>query len=157
MQDPAKKAKKIADSKDWKACNKIRIAEYNSQYQVQNADVLKAKRVEKRQGRTEEDKAAKSQYQKQWVASNPDYHSIKQQQRREAKPWEARLRDSVRYALGRQQIVKSKRTEELLGCTIEEAKAHLASMFTDGMSWDNHGESHIDHIRPCASFDLKRS
>ena len=26
--------------------------------------------------------------------------------------------------------------------------------FVDGMSWDNYGEWEIDHIRPCASFDL---
>jgi hypothetical protein len=27
-------------------------------------------------------------------------------------------------------------------------------MFTEGMSWDNYGEWHIDHILPCSSFDL---
>lgn len=47
-------------------------------------------------------------------------------------------------------------TFKLLGCTIEEFKIHLENQFTEGMTWDNHGFYgwHIDHIRPCASFDL---
>lgn len=36
--------------------------------------------------------------------------------------------------------------------TWEELKAHLESQFQPGMSWGNHGEWHIDHIRPRASF-----
>ena len=28
----------------------------------------------------------------------------------------------------------------------------MASKFLEGMSWDNHGEWHIDHIRPISSF-----
>ena len=45
---------------------------------------------------------------------------------------------------------------ELLGCDIDFLKKHLESMFKDGMTWDNHGCDgwHIDHIIPCASFDL---
>ena len=31
---------------------------------------------------------------------------------------------------------------------------YLDAKFTDGMSWENHGEWHIDHILPCASFNL---
>lgn len=51
---------------------------------------------------------------------------------------------------------KSARTQELLGCSIEALKAHLEGQFLPGMSWDNwaHKGWHIDHIRPCASFDL---
>ena len=35
----------------------------------------------------------------------------------------------------------------------EELKSHLESQFQPGMTWDNHGEWHIDHIRPRASFN----
>ena len=44
----------------------------------------------------------------------------------------------------------------LLGCSAEQLRTHLEEKFTDGMSWDNYGYRgwHIDHIRPCASFDL---
>jgi hypothetical protein len=39
---------------------------------------------------------------------------------------------------------------------VEQLRQHLEAQFTDGMSWDNYGRDgwHIDHIRPCASFDL---
>jgi hypothetical protein len=43
---------------------------------------------------------------------------------------------------------------ELLGCTVEEARAHIERQLLPGMTWENHGEWHIDHVRPIASFDL---
>nr|DAP16135.1 MAG TPA: restriction endonuclease [Bacteriophage sp.] len=51
---------------------------------------------------------------------------------------------------------KSGHTLELLGCTIEELKQHLELQFEPGMSWDNYGEWHIDHIIPCSYFDLTK-
>jgi len=51
---------------------------------------------------------------------------------------------------------KSKRTEEILGCSIDFLKSHLEKQFQEEMNWSNYGLYgwHIDHIRPCASFDL---
>ena len=51
---------------------------------------------------------------------------------------------------------KSASTIELIGCTPAELKKHLEKQFRDGMSWDNYGEWHIDHIIPCASFDFTK-
>ena len=42
----------------------------------------------------------------------------------------------------------------LLGCTIDELKVHLEKQFVKGMNWKNYGKWHIDHIKPCCSFDL---
>ena len=36
----------------------------------------------------------------------------------------------------------------------EAMRPWLEAQFLPGMTWDNHGEWHIDHIRPCASFDF---
>lgn len=45
---------------------------------------------------------------------------------------------------------------ELLGCSIKELMDHLQSKFYADMSWENYGTYwHIDHIRPCASFNLQ--
>jgi len=41
-----------------------------------------------------------------------------------------------------------------LDYSMEDLKAHLASQFTTGMTWDNYGEWHIDHVRPVSSFDF---
>jgi hypothetical protein len=43
-----------------------------------------------------------------------------------------------------------------MGADIETVKKHLESLFKKGMSWENHGNEgwHIDHIIPCAAFDL---
>lgn len=60
------------------------------------------------------------------------------------------LRCRIRKAIGR----KSDSTIALLGISFDELKIYLENMFEPGMSWDNYGEWHIDHIKPCASFDL---
>ena len=41
-----------------------------------------------------------------------------------------------------------------IGCTDIFFKCYIESLFKKGMSWDNHGEWHIDHITPCSNFDL---
>jgi hypothetical protein len=46
---------------------------------------------------------------------------------------------------------KPTKTEIMLGCTYVELRNHLESMFKDGMSWDNKGKWHIDHIIPLSS------
>ena len=48
------------------------------------------------------------------------------------------------------------RTIELVNCTIEFLKKYLENKFVNGMTWNNYGKWHIDHIRPCASFDLSK-
>lgn len=41
-----------------------------------------------------------------------------------------------------------------LGCSIAELKIYLESNFQPGMTWNNYGQWHVDHIRPLSSFDL---
>jgi hypothetical protein len=51
---------------------------------------------------------------------------------------------------------KKTKSFDLLGCSISELKLYIESKFENGMTWENHGVFgwHIDHIIPCASFDL---
>lgn len=52
-------------------------------------------------------------------------------------------------------IKKSAPTLELLGCSLPFLKQWLESRFKGRMSWANYGPYwHIDHIIPCAEFEL---
>jgi 5-methylcytosine-specific restriction endonuclease McrA len=47
-----------------------------------------------------------------------------------------------------------RRWEDLVGYTCEDLMNHLGSQFKDGMSWDNKGQWHIDHIIPRSHFNF---
>lgn len=64
------------------------------------------------------------------------------------------LRRRIRIAIKRSS--KLTNTVELLGCTIKELKKHLELNFINGMTWENQGKWHIDHIKPCSFFDLSK-
>lgn len=52
----------------------------------------------------------------------------------------------------------STRKEKILGCSPQELKQYLESLWLPGMTWENYGfgadKWNIDHIEPCCSFDL---
>lgn len=64
------------------------------------------------------------------------------------------LRARIRVVLKKNKKIDT--TIHLIGCSVGELRKHLESQFQGGMLWENYGRYgwHIDHIRPCASFDL---
>jgi hypothetical protein len=60
----------------------------------------------------------------------------------------------VRFRNGLKGNPKSAKTEALIGCSFEFLKDYLESKFSSGMSWENYGEWHIDHIKPISKFNL---
>lgn len=58
------------------------------------------------------------------------------------------LGNSIRNSFRRGGFTKSSRSYDILGEEWEVIKVHFESRFTPGMSWDNYGEWHIDHILP---------
>jgi hypothetical protein len=67
------------------------------------------------------------------------------------------LRTRNRHAM--QGRIKSKKTLDLLGCSIEFFRNYLENKFTEGMSWENYGKGgwEVDHIKQCIKFDLTKS
>lgn len=49
---------------------------------------------------------------------------------------------------------KSQSWSKLVDYTLDELKNHLESLFQEGMTWNNYGEWHIDHIIPISSFNI---
>jgi hypothetical protein len=64
------------------------------------------------------------------------------------------LRSRICGALRNGNGRKCDATHDLIGCSIPELKNHLRIRFKSGMTWNNYGQWHVDHIMPCASFDL---
>lgn len=64
---------------------------------------------------------------------------------------------ATRIYIALKNNTKSKKTTELLGCEVIYLKQYLEKQFTPEMTWDNYGTYfEIDHIKPCASFDLSK-
>lgn len=47
---------------------------------------------------------------------------------------------------------KLRSTWQIIGYSRQELMDHIERQFHDGMSWDNYGEWHVDHITPLSSF-----
>ena len=99
--------------------------------------------------------------QKAWREKNGDHLNAYCRTRRKTDPQYAirnNLRCRMNIALRAVGMKRDKPLEQLIGCTIQQLHAHLESLFTEGMTWENRGHTgrvwHIDHKKPCASFDL---
>ena len=69
----------------------------------------------------------------------------------------ARLRKSVMnriWSAMKNQRVNGVGSFSLVGCPVGFLRSYIEGKFENGMTWDNYGAWHVDHIRPCASFDL---
>ncbi len=94
---------------------------------------------------------------KKWIENNKEY--FKQLNSKNTIKW---LNENPHVVVWRQMLYrtinrfglkKENKTVVLLGYSAIELKEHIESLFEDGMSWDNWGEWHIDHIYPLSRFD----
>ena len=66
------------------------------------------------------------------------------------------LRKRLSFLLRKNIVSKTEQTLDLLGIPFTEFMLYLESKFQVGMSFDNYGEWHLDHIVPCYYFDLTK-
>ena len=159
--------------------NSEKIKECNKAYREQNREKIKAYRKQNAEKLKEQRKAYRKQnaekikeQSKAWYQQNREqmkaYMKAYRKQNRDKRRIYVRnrlktdinfkiannLRTRVRKVLKGER--KSKNTMDLIGCSADFLKKHLENQFQPGMSWDNYGYNgwHVDHILPCASFDL---
>jgi len=140
------KDKKRADGLDYvcRSCKRI--------YYKQNRNKILNQSKIYYQNNTE----IKTAYIKSWQLENKDYINT-QRRERWANDEQYRLRMCLSWKINQtiQNKYKTLSSTELLGCSLEQARYHIEKQFTPEMNWDNHGDVwEIDHIKPCASFDL---
>ena len=108
-------------------------------------------------------KLCASKSRKKYYKNNREY-TIKQtnnykNERRKVDPafkLERNMRCRLYHALKKDNSYKADKSMILVGCTPTFLKEYLEAKFKDGITWDNYGEWHVDHIIPCASFDLTK-
>ena len=152
--------------------NQERVAEAQRRYREANPERVRRWREanpERAAESTRRWREANPDAARRWRESNVDavrhYHRANRN-RRNARLKERRcvdplfrlisnMRSRLSQAIKAQDASKSAHTFELVGCTYGELWAHLEKQLQPGMVWGNYGKWHVDHIRPCASFDLK--
>ena len=167
-EELAIKAKKM---RQWRKKNKKHNSEYKKQWRLKNIEKVK---LQEKQSRNR-NKETKKIYNKKYAEKNKKYiltyaknyriknnEEINRKKRIYSKLYEKRLevkivkrlRTRVRNAL--RNTKKSNNVLKLTGITVLELKKYLESKFTKKMNWEKFkkGLIHIDHIKPCASFDL---
>lgn len=147
-----------------KKCDKIkkeRWEEKNPNYYKQYNRKNKQKISETHREWFLKNKEKKNKQNREWYYKNKERHikrGIQSAKKRMMENPSARVAKNLRERI-RNTIIKGSKsasTLELLGCSFEDCKKHLEAQWQEGMTWDNYGINgwHIDHIKPCASFDL---
>ena len=137
-------------------------AKYFAAYYRKNSDKIKdtAKNYRKNNpdkiAQWEEDnREHRREWKKQWINKNRERINADERERRKTDHC-YKIKKNLRRRLNEVVKQKADKTMTILGCSVHQLMKHLEAKFTAGMSWDNYGDWHIDHILPCASFDLTK-
>lgn len=141
----------------WRKENKEHVKLRNKNYILKNKDHLEQKRIEYYEKNKEKLLEYYKERRKRPEVKTRDRATKKISiKKRYARDPNAKLASLIRDRIYKALInfYKSSSSIELLGCSIDECRKYLESKFLKGMSWENKSEWHIDHIKPCISFDL---
>ena len=89
---------------------------------------------------------------RQYSKNNLVNNAIIQERYRENNPHIVAWRSVLYSTLKRLGTKKQGHTVDMLGYSAVELKEHIEKQFLTGMSWNNHGIWHIDHITPVIAF-----
>jgi hypothetical protein len=134
--------------------NKEKINE-KLRIQYRNNPSIQKSRSEKWKSENPEDyKISNYKRSKKWEEKNKEYRKIYKNNYSTERLKTDKLFNlgrNVRIRINRFMKNKSKSTENIIGITFDKLKIYLEKKFSSGMSWDNYGKWHIDHIKPLSS------
>jgi len=122
---PETKKRKSENHKNWSEKNKEYLTEYHKKWRTENVDKWRK---------------TKRDYERNRKARDPLYKLINN------------FRTAIYQVLKENNINKNGHYFEILKYTPDDLILHLETKFTDGMTWDNYGEWHVDHIKPISSY-----
>jgi hypothetical protein len=168
---PESKARRKETDAEYKAKPEVkaRTKEYNAEYYAKP----ETKARKKEYNAKPESKARQREYHAKYHAkpetkarakeyyAKPEAKAKRNARLKERYDSEKNIKLTVILRSRQFQVLKGKSKSasaiKLLGCTVDEALQHLENQFQPGMTWDNWSLDgwHVDHIKPCASFDME--
>lgn len=143
-------------------CKKCSKKESSRKYREKNRDILREKNKIYKKNNPEKVKKARDKfflenpnYIKNWVSKNRERSNQikrksdeKRRNENEIYKMTRLVRNSIRSSIRSLNFNKKTKTSIILGCTMEEFIIYIKSTFKEGMTLENYGEWHLDHIKP---------
>lgn len=158
LTDDDKKLKRRASQRRWREDNREKTRQQQKDWRQRNPEYYQNNRERILEGcrrRYQSNPEKDRERVRKWQKANPDKRAS-YKRTRYCNDIDFRLSECIRNRV-RSAIYgdyKSGSAIRDLACTIPEFRSYIQSKFTDGMSWENYGDWHLDHVRPLSSFDL---
>lgn len=171
------KTERLAYGKEYYEKNRDNALEYQRQYREKNRESLRAKARAKYVPKPK--LTPEEHLEKQRARSRAYYHANRDERRAKQKEWNdanrphlaaykrrylaendnARIAHNIRNRiktamLNQKRVGRTSSAVTALGCTLDEFRLYIQQQFRGGMSWENYGEWHLDHIKPLCKYDL---
>ena len=134
--------KKVADKK-WREKNKEYMSKKHKKWYNENKDRWNEYIKEYREKNIDKIRERKRNYERTRKANDPLYKLV------------ANFRTAIYTVLKENNMNKYGHYFEILQYSPEELATHLENQFTEGMTWENYGEWHVDHRKPITSFNFQ--
>jgi hypothetical protein len=134
--------KKVSDKKYYQQ-NKEKISQYYSKWRSDKEEHLKMYQKKYREKNIEKIREVKRNYERNRKSTDPIYKLINN------------FRTAIYQVLKENNVQKNGHYFEVLQYTPDELISHLENQFKDGMTWDNYGDWHVDHILPISIHNIQ--
>jgi hypothetical protein len=132
-------SKKREYLKSWRFKNKEYLKEYSIKWVSENPDKIKEYSKKSYLKNKKSLSLYSKKYQKNRRLNDPIFKLT------------SNLRNLIKNSLIKQGYDKKSKTQEIVGMSYEDFRNYIECKFTDGMSWENYGDWHLDHIVPICS------
>lgn len=136
-----------------KICRENNLKRYHSDLEFKAKVNREAYKNWRKRFDTPEGRATCYAWSNAWRLRNPEKVKASGDKYRAANPDKMAFNYSLRACMKRVKKIKQDDFKvACLGYSRSEFRAHLESLFLDGMSWSNYGKWHVDHIKPVHLF-----
>jgi hypothetical protein len=125
--------------KEWRENNKEYLKEYSKKKYQENKELLAENKKKWRKENKDKINEYRRSYQKNRLKYDPLFKL------------KSSIRNRINTSFKRSGYKKNSKIFDILGCSFDDFKIYLESMFVENMSWENQGKWHLDHIIPISS------